>query len=127
VEAALLFGLKVEHARVADGSVCVGELDRVVEMAIVLGAYQPRRRWFRRLYIGRPTCSSLPLRPPRSSPGRFTGGARRETRAQVGLRPRGIHGAERGEGSEGDLALIDWEWAALAAWSETDGRCGYRP
>jgi Ser/Thr protein kinase RdoA (MazF antagonist) len=94
-------------------SLPAGDLDRVVEMAAALGSYRPRRRWFRRLYIGRRLalhCRSGFLSPAQAdslaalagSPGLRWGFAHGDITARNVLRD-----------SKGHLALIDWEWAGL--------------
>ena len=95
------------------GSLAPADLDGLVGLAASLGAYRPRRRWFRRLYISR----RLALHRRSGLIGRADADALGSLALRARVRWSFAHGDITARNvlrdSERDLALIDWEWAGL--------------
>jgi 8-oxo-dGTP diphosphatase len=94
-------------------SLPVDDLGELVELAGTLGSYRPRRRWFRRLHVGRRL--ALHCRSGLLSP------AEADALAALAARPAVKWAFAHGDvtarnvlrDADGRLALIDWEWAGL--------------
>jgi 8-oxo-dGTP diphosphatase len=94
-------------------SVSAAELDKLARLALALDAYQPRRRWFRRLYVSHRLavhCRSGVL-------GQTDAAGLAAFAERSGIKWRFAHGDITARNvlrdAEGRLALIDWEWAGL--------------
>jgi Phosphotransferase enzyme family len=90
-----------------------GAVDQLIALALALGNYRPRRRWFRRLYIDRRL--NLHHRSGLLSPADAEALARLGGRS--GLKWHFAHGDITARNvlgnSKGRSVLIDWEWAGL--------------
>lgn len=89
------------------------ELADLVQLAVALGSYQPRRPWFRRLYIERRLllhCRSGLINPSQADTlARFAGSAP----LKWGFAHGDITARNVLKDADGHLSLIDWEWAGL--------------
>jgi hypothetical protein len=89
------------------------EVDELIALALALGTYQPRRRWFGRLHIDRRLSlhhrSGLLAGPDAVALGQLAN--------RAGLKWRFAHGDITARNvlldGQGRLVLIDWEWAGL--------------
>jgi Ser/Thr protein kinase RdoA (MazF antagonist) len=89
------------------------EVDELIALALALGDYRPRRRWFRRLNIDRRLNlhfrSGLLTGPDALALGQFAD--------RLGVKWRFAHGDITARNvlldGQGRLVLIDWEWAGL--------------
>jgi Phosphotransferase enzyme family len=94
-------------------SLATSEVDALIMLAIALGHYRPRRRWFRRLYIGRRL--ALHRRSGLISPA--DAAALAALAARPDLKWSFAHGDITArnvvQDARGHVALIDWEWAGL--------------
>jgi Ser/Thr protein kinase RdoA (MazF antagonist) len=89
-----------------------GDLDGMIDLAVRLRAYRPRRRWFRRLEVGR----RIDLHERDGLLDASDAQLLRRLVADVPPRLRFAHGditARNVLRDAGGLVLIDWEWAGL--------------
>jgi 8-oxo-dGTP diphosphatase len=94
-------------------SLSLAELDKLAGLALVLDSYRPRRRWFRRLYIGR----RLAVHCRAGLLDQGDADALAEFADRPGIKWGFAHGDITARNvlrdAEGHLALIDWEWGGL--------------
>jgi hypothetical protein len=92
-------------------SLSPADLDGLVGLAAAMGRFRPRRRWFRRLYIERRLAlhqrSGL-IAPADAEPLAGLAASVRWSFAHGDITARNVL-----RDAQGDLALIDWEWAGL--------------
>lgn len=90
-----------------------GDVDAMIDLAVRLGGYRPRRRWFRRLPVER----RIDVHERDGLLAAADAQLLRDVITRVPPRLRFAHGDITARNvlraSTGELVLIDWEWAGL--------------